>query len=72
MRYEGTKIYMRKSTPRGLDIFFEKLPIYGNHPPGSWFIGEVYWVYWHSESSTFYSFKRIQKNMISWVVDFVS
>ena len=39
MRYEGTKIYMRKSTPRGLDICFEKLPIYGNHPPGQL----VYW-----------------------------
>ena len=26
-----------------------KRPIYGNHPPGNWFIGEVYWVYWQSE-----------------------
>ena len=67
MRYEGTKIYMRKSTPLGLDIL-RKTTDLREPPPGIWFIGEVYWVYWLSESWTLYSFKRIQKNMIEKVV----
>ena len=70
MRYEGTKIYMRKSTPLGLDIL-RKTTDLREPPPGIWFIGEVYWVYWLSESWAIDTFKRIQKNVISWVVDFV-
>ena len=36
----------------------------GTTPPGIWFIGEVYWVYWHSESWAIDTFKRIQKNTV--------